>query len=225
MTTRSWSDESGFTLTELLVSIAVLSLTATLLLSGVMTATAITRDTDRDARALDEVAAAQIILRDRIALLRPVKRLDLSEPLMDVAGNDRLFEFYSVPAAGSREGGVRKYRLMLTSAGDLVLYHIPELTDRVDPRALAMVGWKPVTLLGGASTLAIGYYGATHADPQRRWRSFWRDNATAPELVRVRVGFVGSDRRFWPELVVRPGPKLDLGCDPETGTRICGPRG
>lgn len=216
---------NGFTLTELLVSLAVLSLTATLLLSGVTTASVIARDTGRDARALDEVAAAQTILRDRIGLLRPVKRLDLSQPLMDVSGNERVFEFYSVPASGSREGGVHKYRLMLTSPGDLVLYHIPELTDQVDPRALSVVGWKPITLLHGASTLSIGYFGATVADPERKWRSFWRDNAVAPELVRVRIGFAASDRRVWPELVMRPGPTVDLSCDPEAGTKSCGARG
>jgi len=216
---------NGFTLVELLVSIAILSLTATLLLSGVTTASVLARDTGRDAHALDEVAAAQTILRNRISLLRPVKRLDLSQPLMDVSGNERVFEFYSVPASGSREGGVHKYRLMLTSPGDLVLYHMPELTDRVDPRALSVVGWKPITLVDGASTLSISYFGATPADPQRKWRSFWRDNAAAPELVRVRVGFAASDPRAWPELVVRPGPTVDLGCDPETGAKSCGPRG
>ena len=218
------SRQQGFTLIELLVSLAILSMVATMLLGGVVSAGALTRRAERADRTASEISAAQTILRQRIEGLRPVIRLDSSDPMMDVGGTEGRFDFFAVPPAGDPTSGVQKYRLVLSATGDLILFRAPELTDSFDLRSYGVTGWKASRLIGGATSLSISYYGAGKAGPLRSWRSFWDDNATAPELVRIRVGFAPGDPRVWPDLVIRPAVSVDLACDPETQARNCGNR-
>lgn len=207
--------EAGFTLTEALVSLAIVALMATLLLGGVTTATLLARNSRSQDMALDEVQAVQTILRDRITLFRPVARLDMPQPMMDSVGTADMFDFYSVQPVGSPDRGIQKFRLMQSSVGDLILYRAPELTDRIDLRARTALGWRPATLMRGIAGLSISYYGALPGQRERRWRGSWYGASIAPELVRIRVTFPEGDRRVWPDLVIRPAPTVDLACNPE----------
>jgi prepilin-type N-terminal cleavage/methylation domain-containing protein len=215
----------GFTMTETLVALAILSLMATLLLGGVTTATQIARATQRRTNALDDVLAAQTILRDKILHLRPVKRLGTADAEMDVVGTEQIFDFFGPAPLGGTDVGPQKYRLLLTSPGDLVLYHVPDVTERADPALYSITGWTPMVLLHGAANLSITYFGRSKAEPERKWRTFWRESGSAPELVRIRVGFAPDDQRVWPDFVVRPGPTIDLQCDPADLNKKCGKRG
>jgi hypothetical protein len=175
-----------------------------------------------DQQAGNEVAAAQFVLRGHIAALLPVAQLTGAEATMDVSGTDRMFDFFAAPSMGSGQGGIVKYRLLLTSAGDLVLFQAPELTDKFDLRSPGVVGWHASPILRGAASLSISYFGPTRSDPERKWRNFWQNSVAAPELVRVRVGFRTDDKRNWPDLVVRPLVTVRLDCDPEARTKTCG---
>jgi len=223
VTVASNRPPNGFTLVELLVSLAVLSLMATMLLGGIGSATAFGRRTEEAGETLDEIAAAQAMLRHRIEGLRPLARLDTSDAAMNVDGDERRFDFFAPPPLADPVGGIQKYRLLLTASGDLMLYRAPELTDHFDLRSPGVVGWKAIRVLRAVTSLSIGYFGATRSDPARKWRSFWQNNATAPEIVRIRVGFAPGDARDWPDLIIRPAVTVDLACDPETGS-ACGAR-
>jgi general secretion pathway protein J len=217
-TAPSVDREAGFTLVELLVSLAILSLCATLLLGGLASASIVARQTRSAERANAEVAAAQILLRARIEAMRPVRRLDAGEPEIDANGGQRVFDFVGPPQDSESGSGLRLYRLTLTAPGDLILYQSPELASGVERAAPSLQGWRPTTLLQGAASLAIGYFGVTKADPARRWRTNWGQNSAMPDAIRIRVGFPEGDRRVWPELVVRPASTLDLRCDPESSS-------
>lgn len=216
--------EQGFTLIELLVALAILSMVATMLLGGVVSAGTLARRAERADSTASEIGAAQTILRQRIEGLRPVILLDSSEPMMDVGGTERRFDFFAVPPAGDPTSGVQKYRLVLSGTGDVILFRAPELTDSFDLRSYGVTGWKASRLIGGATSLSVAYYGAIKTDPQRKWRSFWPDSSSAPELVRIRVVLAPGDTRIWPDLVIRPAVSVDLACDPEAPTQTCGGR-
>lgn len=224
-TSHMRSAERGFTLIELLVTLAILSLMATMLLGGVVSAGTLARKTDRTENAADEVTAAQIILRQRLETLRSVARLDTVSPAMDFQGNGDAFDFFSAPPLGDPTGGIQKYRLMLTGTGDLILFHAPELADNIDLSSRSVTGWKAARLLSGVRSIAVSYYGATRNNPERKWRTVWQNNANAPELVRIRIGFAEGDVRIWPDLIIHPTITADLGCDPETPTASCGAQG
>lgn len=211
------AEEAGFTLIESLVALGILSMAATLLLGGLTITSRFAGDMTASERAASEVMAAQIILRQRIEGMRPVAFLSGSRPTMDLDGTDRRFDFYSVPPEGDPVGGVQRYRLMLAGSGDLMLFRAPELSERIDLAAPEVVGWTPSRLITGVTSATFAYYGATRADPERRWRDFWRDQSRAPELVRIRIAFNPDDSRRWSDLIVRPGATIDLACDPQRG--------
>ncbi len=187
-----------------------------------LSAGTIARQTERDATVETEIGSAQIIMRQRIEGMIPVSRLDTRDPTLEAGGNDRTFDFHAVPPVGDSSNGVQKYRLMMTSAGDLVLFHASELSSRLDLRDRGTVGWTGSLLLSGVSSLAIAYYGATRDDPERKWRSFWQNESHAPEVVRIRIAFPPGDQRVWPDMLVRPAATVDLACDPEKNTGKCG---
>lgn len=218
------AEEAGFTLIESLVALGILSMAATLLLGGLTITSRFARDMTASEGATSEVTAAQIILRQRIEGLRPVAFLSGSRPTMDLDGADRRFDFYGVPPQGDPEGGVQRYRLMLAGSGDLMLFRAPELSERIDLAAPEVVGWTPSRLISGVTSATFAYYGGTRADPARRWRTFWRDQSRAPELVRIRVAFAAGDPRRWNDLIVRPGATIDLACDPQRGGSCEGSR-
>lgn len=219
------SAERGFSLLELLVALGILGLVATMLLGGVVSAGIVARQSDRDQGAMAEVAAAQIALRERIALLQPVGDPVRTPPDQEVKGTSTEFAFFALPPHGQRDGGQRKYRLMLSSAGNLVLYDASELADRFDLRGRATTGWAERLILRRVTSLSLSYYGATRSDPQKRWRQYWNGQAAAPDVVRIRVGFAVGDPRRWPDLYARPASNLDLVCDPEGRGTSCGKPG
>lgn len=150
--------EHGFTLIELLVALGILSMVATMLLGGVVSAGALASRAESKDLASSEVTAAQTILRQRIELLRPVIRLDSGTPTMDVCGTDRRLDFFAVAPSGDPASGVQKYRLLLTATGDLILFRAPELTDSFNLRSYGVTGWNGSRLIGGAASLSIAYF-------------------------------------------------------------------
>lgn len=216
---------NGFTLIELLVSIAILALMATMVAGGVVSAGVLARSAARDRAAGAEVAAAQAIIRQRIALFQPVGTIGGSPPIIESRGTEQTYAFFSLPADAGRDGGRRKFRLMLTPRGELAFFHASELSSTVDLRGRALTGWQAQTVLRDVASLSISYFGASRSDPERKWRTFWYDQQRPPEVLRIRVTFAGDDPRIWPDLYVRPAADIDLSCDPEAPAALCGKGG
>ena len=206
---RGGSD--GFTLIELLVSLSLLAVTSVLLLAAVTTGRGAARRADDAAVAGESVAAAHDILRARLEAMIPVT-LYGGDIRVEARGDAKVFSFTAPPGDALRPGPPQRYRLLLTRAGELSLFSIDPLTTRTNPDAPSVRGWHRDALLGNVASLDIGYFGVHPPDNQRRWRAFWVDRPNLPELVRIRVTFAPGDRRFWPELIVRPAATVNDAC-------------
>jgi prepilin-type N-terminal cleavage/methylation domain-containing protein len=89
-------DEAGFTLTELLVALAVLGMAATMVGAALNSAwLAMPRRGPENGD--QSVAAAQHILRTRLEHLSAVVRLDSSNPIVDAQGDSRVMSFAAPP--------------------------------------------------------------------------------------------------------------------------------
>jgi len=212
--------EAGFTLIELLVALAVLAMAAGMLVAGVNSAWFSLPERAGPARD-ESVIAAQRILRDRLERLAPVVRLDSSEPIVDARGDPRLFSFAAPPLDRLAPDAVQRFRLMLTSSGDLMLYTASGLDDRIDLKDRALVGWRPTRLLSGAKELELAYYGPDRFSPVDRWQAFWIDRPQPPALIRIRLHFVEGDKRHWPDLIVRPRATVNAACRIMRSSRRC----
>ena len=212
---------AGFTLVELLVSLAIMVMTAGLLMAGLGSGRRVWETVEARTVAGESIDAAQAVLRERLEHVFAATRFDATSPYIDVRGDARQFSFFAPALAARQPDGLMRFRIALDGTDALTLYSIDAQTNRVDPAAPSVKGWAAAPLIGGVAALDIDYFGVAPPDNTRRWRSFWYDRPTPPELVRVRVRFANGDRRVWPDLVVRPVATVGNGCRLDRTSGAC----
>jgi general secretion pathway protein J len=214
--------ERGFTLVEMLVALALTSMSALLLVGGLAAARTAWTRADRQAVAGEEVAAAQAVLRGRLEAMQPTLNYDASAPYVDLRGTAQMLS-WDGPAGDAKLGPPRRWRLMLGPDGALTLLDADPLSTRIETDAPAVRGWTPSRLIGQVRGLDIAYFGPAPSDKVRRWQQTWNDRPTLPELVRVRLRLAESDRRVWPDLIAAPAATVTSACTPDPLTGRCRP--
>lgn len=199
--------DDGFTLVEMLVSLALLAMAAMLMATGLASARGLWGRIEASGVRSETVEAAQTLLRDRIERLRPITRFDQSTPYAEIDGERDQLVFTALPVDSARPAAMERFRLT-QQAHDLVL----EDADGVVPAR---------TLISGVSELEIAYFGPETAGGPSQWRQSWSHQPTPPELVRVRVTFAPGDRRVWPTLIVRPAATVDALCTIDAERNTC----
>jgi general secretion pathway protein J len=213
--------ESGFTLLELLVSLFILALTAAMLVAGMVTVRQVAERSARQAATGESIVTAQTILRERMENMVASTRFDTLAPVVDLRGGTNIVSFFAPAPPAQRPSTVARYRLVRTAPGDIVLYSVSDLSDRVNSYAPGEAGWTPTVLLTGVEALEMGYYGAAPPDNQPRWRSQWVERQQPPELIRVRIAFKPGDPRSWPEFIARPAATVNSSCRIDSFTGRC----
>ena len=195
--------DDGFTLVELLVSMALLGLAAVLAAQGFAADRSALLRIDQLTTSGEKVAAAQDLIRDRIEHLFAQTQFDSAGPHVDLKGSGEALEFLAFVPAGGKVAQVRRLNLGLVANGDLAL--TPERVSGADDQ-------NPSVLLHGVQGLEMAYFGPAPPDGRAAWRPEWTGQATPPQLVRIRATFAAGDRRRWPELIVRPATTTDTAC-------------
>ena len=209
--------DAGFSIIELLVSLAVLGMASALVVSGIGVGNRVWERAEQRTAIVDSVAAAQAIVRDKIASTVPVTAY-IGQPFTDFEGErDRLF-FHGPALAAERPDAIVSYRLSMSTGAELVLSTATDLApgEEGDP-----VQRRDLVLMRNVEDVVFDYYGAAPPDNTRRWRDRWFRQPRPPELVRVRARFPEGDSRSWPALVVRPGASTDLSCIFSTSSGRC----
>jgi general secretion pathway protein J len=220
MHTRSNSHEAGFTLPELLVSLAIMALVSVVLFAGIGRIGIANALTSRGDALVDGVHSAQFLLRERIELIMPVVDQQTSYAL-DMAGTQSSLDFISFAPDHAAPDAPHHYRLKLDSHGALNLYNLSSLDAHVGAHQPEVTGWSPVPLLTGVSALALRYYGTDPATGTAGWQSSWTHRPTLPLLVAIRVSFPEGDPRAWPDLVIRPRAASSDSCRRDVTTDQC----
>lgn len=213
--------EHGFTLIELLVSLALLGMAAALLLQGLATAGILAQREQKRAVGLEEVIAAQRVLRSAIERLRPLVRVQASLPIIEMRGTAGVLTYIGPPFDRASPDALQRFRLARTADGDLVLYNVSIRKAAIDATGRDVVGWTPNILLHGVREFSIDYLGPPRPGLPRGWQNQWWDRSTSPELIRIRVAFDDHDRRYWPDLLIRPRATRYGVCKPDPFTGKC----
>jgi general secretion pathway protein J len=213
--------ECGFTLIELLVSLGLFGLMSALLLMGLGSMRLVTERGKRQSATGQSIVTAQTILRDRIENMVASTRFDTLAPVVDLRGGTTIVSFFAPAPPAERPTTVLRYRLLRSAPGDVVLYAISDLSDRVNAYAPGQSGWTPTVLLTGVESLDLDYFGAAPPDNRPRWRNEWVERQQPPELIRIRVSFKQGDTRRWPELIVRPAATVNSSCRIDDFTGRC----
>ncbi len=203
---RPEAPSGGFALVEALASLVIVGMIGFMLIAGVTTGRRVWERIDTREAHGEELDSAQTMLRDRIEQTFPATMNDRSPPYIDFQGSSDDLTFLANPSEAGRPAPLRRYRLFLDAAGEVVLSSISDVAPEQGAIADNQV------LLKGARQLEIGYFGPVYPDEQQRWRREWRDEAALPEIVRVRVSFEPNDPRWWPDLLIRPRTTIDALC-------------
>lgn len=208
-------NDRGFTLIEMLVTLALLGMISLLMVSGVANGRRVWERIETSAARGESVQGAQAALRARMERTWPAARFDASVPYTDVRGDARSLEFLAPPPDARGPAGLRRYRLLLGTRGELTLLSAADLSANPTAPDDTMV------VLRDVREIELVYFGAAAPDNTPRWRPFWQEQPRPPELIRLRVAFPPGDRRVWPDLVVRPASNDDARCLFSTKAEVC----
>ncbi len=214
MTTRR--QDSGYTIVEMLATLLIMGMIATMMLSGVAAGRRVWEQTNAGSEAAEQVAGAQLLMRQRIERLNPVTLYDTLPPTSDFDGESSTMTFVAPPRVAQSPSALRRYKLWLSPQGELVLSSLS--TVAANPN----VADENLVLLSGVQALDFAYYGTIATDNSGGipgWKLQWAKQQQVPMLIRVHVAFTPGDRRVWPDLLVKPRVTIDSQCvfNPATG--------
>ncbi len=195
------SDEAGFTLVEMIVSLAVTALIALLLIQSLQATGLITRNAKRLA-AQEEVQLVRGHLRRTLASVVRRRRDGSRIPFLGEDG-----QLVAIVGANREAERDTELQFGLSTAvtpngSGLVLIENTRASNSAEVAS-------PDVLLDGVTGLRLRYFGAPgqggQADWQPRWVETWQRKDKLPALVEVTVVFPASDPRRWPALILPLG--------------------
>jgi general secretion pathway protein J len=195
----------GFALIEALASLVIVGMIGLMLFSGIGTGARVWERIDTREAGREAVDSAQSTLRDRIEQIYPATLYDKTPPYIDFAGQANHLVFISSPPEAGRPAPLRRYGLLLNTAGQMILTSVSDAAPQTDTVVNQVI-------LSGVRGLEVAYFGSTRPDFTRRWRPDWNDETALPSAVRIRVAFEPGDRRTWPDLIVHPRTTTDVSC-------------
>ncbi|HEX4261603.1 MAG TPA: prepilin-type N-terminal cleavage/methylation domain-containing protein [Acetobacteraceae bacterium] len=213
--------QAGFTLIEVIVSLAVLGLMMVVILGGLRLGTRTWRSVDRDAAGSADVAAVQDVLRHAIRDAEPAfASATLGDRTLAFDGGTDALALVS-PLPQAIASGVRAQQTFLVEpAGrsrQLVLLWRLDLPAS-DGGALPE---NRVVLLDHVARVRFAYFGATEPAQPPAWQRLWSGRARMPELVRVRITRDGVARSRWPDLIASPRATASLSCRYDATAATC----
>lgn len=190
---------SGFTLVELLVSMAVLSLVALIMASGLRFVMKAVASTDSRREGLEELTLGLSVLRNE---------LERAEPLMVKVGNryqvmftglpDRLrFANVEPPYLAGPPYLAYEYAVAL----DAGAYRVDLRRVPIDPNELdlaVVANGEPRTVLRLTQPVQFTYWGSLRPRDAPAWHEEWPPGPRLPEAIRLAAG----EDPGWPDLVV-----------------------
>lgn len=192
--------QSGFTLLEVLIAVAVLGLLIVGLHQGVRTGLALRH---KQVEQLDRTADLDSAMRLLRRLLTRVAAAPQGRARGSVA-EGAVFSGLSdsLTFVGDLPNGLGRSRradmTLFVRGGTLLLSWSPRRHERLfgAPQPPA-----ETELLHGVARLELAYWGEPSPDAAPGWQSRW-EGPGAPELVRIRLVFPEKDRRQWPALLI-----------------------
>jgi general secretion pathway protein J len=227
MTGREATDsrDSGFTLVELLVGLALTSLLGVLLLDSMRTGLLTWRTIARHADHMDQVIVVQTQLRRLIGLAYPfydAPNTTAGHVLFE--GTPTALSFLATAPTAVQEAGRAKFVLSIEQLDGhlaLTLASQPELPSRSQDYPSTSI-----TLLRGLASASLTYLSQDRGGQNRGqhsglWHDRWYAQAELPQLIRLDVAFPEGDPRWWPDFTIAPRLSVDVGCTHDPLTKNC----
>lgn len=171
--------DAGFTVAELLISLAILALTLALL-PGTLRLGRRVWETDAVLSRQEAVAAFRRAAEERLAGAMPVFVRDPNGVRIEFQGEPERVAFVASAPSGPAGGGI--YRFELAGSGGTMT--LRQTLHRLDgERAPSVTHAAPATAAG----LSFRYFGAATADAAPQWLAQWPRRDALPALIEVTV--------------------------------------
>jgi len=206
----------GFTLIEVLVALALMSLLSTALLASLNIAGRTWRHETSEVADLDQIVRAQDFLRRRLESIQPAPPSDAAFNASGLKGTSTSLEFESSSLEFENDGFFQ-FRIRAQNDDQQSL----QISYR-QPAAVGFVAednWFSESLVPKIAGLSIAYWESSLGEPGR-WTDHWEGPAL-PKLIRIEVRFAPEDHRSWPPLYVEPHIDTDPGCAFDPISRRC----
>lgn len=197
--------QRGFTLIEILLSVALMALVVTLAYGSIRVAIQASRSGEALIERTEETRTAQGFLRRQFSQMLPVayEFLDTGEAM--VFEGDRNVVRFVAPMPGylSRGGAhVQELALVRSRGGGYQLEFRHAQLNGYDPDEGFGRDREPVVLIDGIRDGAFGFRLQQEDGQLSDWLEQWDDPQQLPLLVRLDLEFDRDDRRDWPEFEV-----------------------
>jgi prepilin-type N-terminal cleavage/methylation domain-containing protein len=192
-------DRSGFTLAELLVSMAVLALVALIMTAGLRFVVGAVASTDGRREALEELTLGLSVLRGELERAEPLMRKVGNRNFVLFAGQGDILRFANVEPPYLAGPPYLAYEYAVTP--DNGTYRIDLRRAPIDPAEpdLAVVeAVEARTIVRVTQPLQFTYWGRLKPRGAPGWHAEWPPGETLPEAVRLAAG----EDPGWPDLVV-----------------------
>jgi general secretion pathway protein J len=194
--------ESGFTLLEIIVALAVFGLLMVGLTQGVRSGLALWRAQTEQIARIAQLDAVERLLRELFSSIPSplaARFIGGAATASELEGSADHVSFIGRLPTGL--GTTRRAHMTLEQRGKrLVLLWTPAPHETLlgpPPPPVATV------LLGGVGRLDLAYWGALLPNQPAAWQTQWK-GMLLPQLIRVRLVFAKGDPRHWPDLIVAP---------------------
>ena len=203
------TQQSGFTLVELIIALLILSVVIVLCASGFKFGTRVWNTVDVQSEQIDTMQAVQGFIRRSMSNAQVHDQFvadEGEEPVesLFVGDADRIRYVSYSPKYGV-DDFLYQYELYLNHETNKLLLQYQPYNKPVEDGSFDTVS----TLLEGVEDIRIEYFSGFEGetDDGSPWASYWNGEFTLPLLVKINL-VTKDQRNIWPELVIqtRNGP-------------------
>ncbi len=218
--------QSGFTLIELVVALALLATMLALLYSGLSFALRSWDAAEASGQRTADRRLGENFLRREVAEMFPLRWKDPMALRFAFEGRPDSLRFVSSRPAGISLGGLALVGLAVEPdpahhTRNLVMRRALATPESADFSALDAVD-KPFVLVKDVQSVSFSYFGGENDFVEPQWSDEWKYPARMPLMIRVRMR--GTDGAFLPDIVVRLMLGEEAGCLESPLQRQCRPR-
>jgi general secretion pathway protein J len=209
----------GFTLIEVLVSLAMMGIIATVLVASLQIGGHSWKRVTRTATNVEEIARAQQLLRQSLSSAHLVA--DSDDPAVfrpSLIGTPTTLEFSSMSPTLS-DDALMRFRVGLAEV-DPTTIEVSYCRERNRASGSMPCDWSREVLITKVAGLSIQFWAGASGVPGY-WISGWEDRAKPPRLIRIEVQFEPGDPRRWPPLYIEPRVDANAQCAFDVVSRRC----
>jgi general secretion pathway protein J len=218
--------QSGFTLIELVVAMALLGAMMVLLYSGLAFALRGWDAGDANGRRTADRRIGENFLRRELTEMFPMRWKEPTMLKFAFEGGEHTLKFVSSRPAGISQGGLSLVGLEVEPEGgagrkrNLVMRRAMPDDDAKDFNPLDKA--PRTILIAGVDSVSFEYFGTENDFTAPQWTRAWTVPYRVPEMVRMHIK--DADGTPLPEMVVRIHLGEEAGCLENIFQRVCRPR-